>query len=135
MLYVIIEVIDDSPQKYASDNILHIIITNLIIYLFYYVIMKLHCGEYISKSSWVSLFLFAVVATTALFYFSKATSDFDLEPSESRRLNSSCYILEFFNKHDLWHGLSAAALFFLLTFNLNLDDDVQFKRRQYIPVF
>ena len=33
-------------------------------------------------------------------------------PAESREKNRECVLLDFFDDHDIWHFLSATALFF-----------------------
>lgn len=33
-------------------------------------------------------------------------------PAESRELNQKCIILGFYDNHDVWHFLSATAMFF-----------------------
>ena len=34
-----------------------------------------------------------------------------LTPSESRALNKPCLVMSFYDSHDVWHFLSAGALF------------------------
>ncbi|KAH0628609.1 hypothetical protein JD844_009967 [Phrynosoma platyrhinos] len=56
-------------------------------------------------------------------------------PAESREKNRPCILLGFFDDHDVWHFLSAAALFFSFLVLLTLDDDLDSVRRDKIPVF
>jgi len=35
-----------------------------------------------------------------------------LTPSKSREGNQPCLLLDFFDKHDVWHFLSAISMFF-----------------------
>uniref|UniRef100_A0A493T227 SID1 transmembrane family member 1 n=1 Tax=Anas platyrhynchos platyrhynchos TaxID=8840 RepID=A0A493T227_ANAPP len=56
-------------------------------------------------------------------------------PAESREKNRPCILLGFFDDHDVWHFLSAAALFFSFLVLLTLDDDLDTVRRDKIPVF
>jgi hypothetical protein len=37
---------------------------------------------------------------------------FQLTPAESKTYNQPCEILDFFDKHDIWHFLSATSMFF-----------------------
>ena len=52
----------------------------------------------------------------------------------SRTSNAPCFA-GFFDAHDVWHFLSATALFFLLMGILTLDDDLLQTPRHNIPVF
>ncbi|XP_044107340.1 SID1 transmembrane family member 1 isoform X4 [Neovison vison] len=56
-------------------------------------------------------------------------------PAESREKNRECILLDFFDDHDVWHFLSATALFFSFLVLLTLDDDLDVVRRDQIPVF
>ncbi|XP_054858507.1 SID1 transmembrane family member 1 isoform X1 [Eublepharis macularius] len=56
-------------------------------------------------------------------------------PAESREKNRPCILLGFFDDHDVWHFLSATALFFSFLVLLTLDDDLDSVRRDRIPVF
>ncbi|KAF4020759.1 hypothetical protein G4228_012321 [Cervus hanglu yarkandensis] len=56
-------------------------------------------------------------------------------PAESREKNRECTLLDFFDDHDIWHFLSATALFFSFLVLLTLDDDLDLVRRDQIPVF
>ncbi|EPQ12132.1 SID1 transmembrane family member 1 [Myotis brandtii] len=56
-------------------------------------------------------------------------------PAESREKNRECVLLDFFDEHDIWHFLSATALFFSFLVLLTLDDDLDVVRRDQIPVF
>ena len=35
-----------------------------------------------------------------------------MTPAESRELNRECIVLGFYDEHDIWHFLSASAMFF-----------------------
>ncbi len=35
-----------------------------------------------------------------------------MTPAESRQLNQECILLDFYDNHDVWHFLSATAMFF-----------------------
>uniref|UniRef100_A0A8C9FBU5 SID1 transmembrane family member 1 n=1 Tax=Pavo cristatus TaxID=9049 RepID=A0A8C9FBU5_PAVCR len=73
--------------------------------------------------------LFRQCAEECCGYLKKET------PAESREKNRSCILLGFFDDHDVWHFLSAAALFFSFLVLLTLDDDLDTVRRDKIPVF
>ncbi|PKU33819.1 sid1 transmembrane family member hypothetical protein [Limosa lapponica baueri] len=84
--------------------------------------------------------LFCIVATAvvwaaALYFFFQTLSSWEETPAESREKNRPCILLGFFDDHDVWHFLSAAALFFSFLVLLTLDDDLDVVRRDKIPVF
>ncbi|CAH1102698.1 unnamed protein product [Psylliodes chrysocephalus] len=56
-------------------------------------------------------------------------------PAESRQWNQECLLLKFFDKHDVWHLLSAPALYFTFMYLMSLDDDIMDKEQTEIPVF
>lgn len=60
---------------------------------------------------------------------------FQLTPAESRNYNKQCGLLQFYDTHDVWHFLSAAAMFFSFMLLLVIDDDITHKPRDKIPVF
>ena len=40
-----------------------------------------------------------------------------------------------FFRHDIWHFLGGAGLFFAFMFLLTIDEDIKYKKRTKIPVF
>lgn len=68
--------------------------------------------------------------TNFVMYF-----QFKLTPAESRTYNMPCALLKFYDYHDIWHLLSAAAMFFSFMLLLTLDDDIMHKPHSKIPVF
>lgn len=60
---------------------------------------------------------------------------FQVTPAESRQWNQDCILLGFYDKHDVWHLLSAPALYFMFMYLMCLDDDIIDKKRIKIPVF
>lgn len=53
----------------------------------------------------------------------------------SRKLNRECLFLNFFDKHDIWHFLGGAGLFFAFLFILTIDDDIRFRRTDMLSIF
>ncbi|KAM5281884.1 SID1 transmembrane family member 1 isoform 2-T2 [Ctenodactylus gundi] len=122
------------PRDFAS-YVLGIFICNLLLYLAFYIIMKLRSSEKV-----LPLPLFCIVATmavwaAALYFFFQNLSSWEGTPAESREKNRECVLLDFFDDHDVWHFLSATALFFSFLVLLTLDDDLDMVRRDQIPVF
>ena len=52
-----------------------------------------------------------------------------------RNMNDKCYMMDFFDNHDMWHFTSATALFLAFIGLLTVDDDILFVQRNEIPVF
>ena len=58
-----------------------------------------------------------------------------LSAAESREKNENCLFLNFYDHHDIWHFVSAFALFFSFCILLTLDDDLTQVPRHKISVF
>lgn len=72
----------------------------------------------------------------ALYFFIHKTISWDRTPAQSRLYNRPCFpLLNFFDSHDVWHFLSALAMFFSFMVLLTLDDDLTDVHRSQIPVF
>lgn len=56
-------------------------------------------------------------------------------PAQSRQHNAPCSSLSFYDTHDLWHGVSAAALFLSFNMLLTMDDALRDTPRDQIPTF
>ncbi|XP_061049070.1 SID1 transmembrane family member 1 isoform X5 [Eubalaena glacialis] len=122
------------PRDFAS-YMLGIFICNLLLYLAFYVIMKLRSSEKILLIPLFCIVATAVVWAAALYFFFQNLSSWEGTPAESREKNRECILLDFFDDHDIWHFLSATALFFSFLVLLTLDDDLDVVRRDQIPVF
>ncbi|XP_033029535.1 SID1 transmembrane family member 1 [Lacerta agilis] len=122
------------PKDFAS-YMLGIFICNLLLYLAFYVIMKLRSSERLLLIPLFCIVATVVVWAAALYFFFQNLSSWEETPAESREINRPCILLGFFDDHDVWHFLSAAALFFSFLVLLTLDDDLDSVRRDKIPVF
>ncbi|XP_024831275.1 SID1 transmembrane family member 1 isoform X2 [Bos taurus] len=122
------------PRDFAS-YMLGIFICNLLLYLAFYIIMKLRSSEKILLIPLFCIVATAVVWAAALYFFFQNLSSWEGTPAESREKNRECILLDFFDDHDIWHFLSATALFFSFLVLLTLDDDLDLVRRDQIPVF
>ncbi|XP_025910110.1 SID1 transmembrane family member 1 [Nothoprocta perdicaria] len=122
------------PRDFAS-YILGIFICNLLLYLAFYIIMKLRSSEKLLPIPLFCIMATAVMWVAALYFFFQNLSSWEETPAESREKNRPCILLGFFDDHDVWHFLSAAALFFSFLVLLTLDDDLDTVRRDKIPVF
>ncbi|XP_063126460.1 SID1 transmembrane family member 1 isoform X4 [Rattus norvegicus] len=122
------------PRDFAS-YMLGIFICNLLLYLAFYIIMKLRSSEKVLPLPVFCIVATAVVWAAALYFFFQNLSSWEGTPAESREKNRECVLLGFFDDHDIWHFLSATALFFSFLVLLTLDDDLDVVRRDQIPVF
>uniref|UniRef100_A0A7M4ETU1 SID1 transmembrane family member 2 n=1 Tax=Crocodylus porosus TaxID=8502 RepID=A0A7M4ETU1_CROPO len=123
------------PRDFAS-YLLGIFICNLLLYLAFYIIMKLRSSEKLLPIPLFCIVATAIVWGAALYFFFQNLSSWEVKtPAESREKNRPCALLGFFDDHDIWHFLSAAALFFSFLVLLTLDDDLDTVRRDQIPVF
>ncbi|XP_049641807.1 SID1 transmembrane family member 1 [Suncus etruscus] len=122
------------PRDFAS-YMLGIFICNLLLYLAFYIIMKLRSSEKVLPIPLFCIIATAVVWAAALYFFFQNLSSWEGTPAESREKNQECVLLNFFDDHDIWHFLSATALFFSFLVLLTLDDDLDVARRDQIPVF
>ncbi|XP_011938513.1 PREDICTED: SID1 transmembrane family member 1 isoform X6 [Cercocebus atys] len=122
------------PRDFAS-YMLGIFICNLLLYLAFYIIMKLRSSEKVLPVPLFCIVATAVMWAAALYFFFQNLSSWEGTPAESRERNRECILLDFFDDHDIWHFLSATALFFSFLVLLTLDDDLDVVRRDQIPVF
>ena len=69
------------------------------------------CGlnKRIKKIVFVGIFFILLVAALLVFKI-LPTTDKGLSPEKSRDLNQECFLLDFYDYHDLWHILSSFAL-------------------------
>ncbi|KAF9411708.1 hypothetical protein HW555_009574 [Spodoptera exigua] len=91
-----------------ASHLLSVLLCNTLLYMAVYLCMKLLHGE---RPRW---------ATT---------------PALSRHLNHECRVLQFYDSHDLWHFLSAIALYFTFNVLLTWDDGLAAVKRTEIAVF
>ncbi|XP_058411788.1 SID1 transmembrane family member 1 isoform X2 [Diceros bicornis minor] len=122
------------PRDFAS-YMLGIFICNLLLYLAFYIIMKLRSAEKVLPIPFFCIVATAVVWAAALYFFFQTLSSWEGTPAESREKNRECILLDFFDDHDIWHFLSATALFFSFLVLLTLDDDLDMVQRDKIRVF
>ncbi|XP_011938508.1 PREDICTED: SID1 transmembrane family member 1 isoform X3 [Cercocebus atys] len=99
------------PRDFAS-YMLGIFICNLLLYLAFYIIMKLRSSEKVLPVPLFCIVATAVMWAAALYFFFQNLSSWEGTPAESRERNRECILLDFFDDHDIWHFLSATALFF-----------------------
>ncbi|XP_022249983.1 SID1 transmembrane family member 1-like [Limulus polyphemus] len=122
------------PRDVAS-YLVALFITNLLLYVAFYIIMKLRHKERILPVSLLYILLSAATWAAALFFFLQNVTSWQGTPAQSREHNRNCLLLHFYDDHDIWHLLSSSALFFSFMILLTLDDDLVSTSRDSIPVF
>ena len=76
-----------------------------------------------------------ILSIIAITFYKGRSANRNLTPAQSRELNSECVFMDFYDKHDLWHFFSAAAVFMAFLALLTIDDDIMFVPREDIDVF
>ncbi|XP_076457766.1 SID1 transmembrane family member 1-like isoform X2 [Babylonia areolata] len=122
------------PSDFASF-LLAIFIGNLLLYLLFYIIMKLLSKERINGLAILCIGAASITWGFALYFFFQHLTSWHLSPAQSRQGNRPCILLDFYDAHDVWHFLSSASMFFSFLILLTLDDDLYLQRRDRIPVF
>uniref|UniRef100_A0A3B4A5E2 SID1 transmembrane family, member 2 n=1 Tax=Periophthalmus magnuspinnatus TaxID=409849 RepID=A0A3B4A5E2_9GOBI len=118
-----------------DTHLLAIAICNLLLYLFYYIFMKLWNGERITRLAIVCIVLTLIFWGCAISFFLQGLTMWQKTPAESRENNKDCILLSFFDDHDIWHFLSSIAMFGSFMVLLTVDDDLDTVKRDNIPVF
>ncbi|ESO93839.1 hypothetical protein LOTGIDRAFT_228601 [Lottia gigantea] len=124
----------NTPIDFAT-YLLAIFIGNLMLYVLFYIIMKLFSGEKIHILAISCIVITMITWAAALYFFFAHLTSWSVTPAKSREGNRPCILLEFYDAHDIWHFLSAIGMFFGFLIILTLDDDLVLKRRDQIPVF
>ncbi|KAJ8978688.1 hypothetical protein NQ317_004216 [Molorchus minor] len=115
--------------------LLGILMGNAVIHAIFYTCMKLVNKERICfEAICYGLCGIATWSAAGVFFLDAATL-WTVTPADSRQWNQGCILLNFFDKHDVWHLLSAPALYFSFMFLLCLDDDIVDKDQNEITVF
>lgn len=121
--------------KNFATFLLAILMSNLILYTLFYIVMKLCNKERILRQPLMYILLSIAFWGAALYFFINKTISWAVTPAQSRLYNRPCELLNFFDSHDIWHFLSALAMFFSFMVLLTLDDDLVDVHRSQIPVF
>ncbi len=124
------------PEDF-STYFLIIMISNFLMALLYYSATKLVYREWPTLDlRWIAYILVALALwITAAVFYSSSITNWLRSPAASRDGNEECIILDFYDTHDLWHFLSAFALFFSFLVLMNIDDQQQVVCRDKLRVF
>ncbi|CAH2107898.1 unnamed protein product [Euphydryas editha] len=118
-----------------AGHMLQVLLGNALMYMVFYLSMKLVHGERLRWYAWALLGAAAVAWVPALYFFLSGSSDWSATPALSRHRNHRCMVMEFYDSHDLWHMLSAVALYLTFSALLTWDDGLSAVKRTDIPVF
>ncbi|CAH8489613.1 unnamed protein product [Schistosoma rodhaini] len=118
-----------------STFLLSIFMINLLMYTFFYAIMKLRHRERFQMLSLVYILLTCVSWGCAIYFYFHRTTTWEVTPARSRALNQPCVLLDFYDAHDVWHFLSSISMFFSFMLIMYVDDDLSKRPRNQIFVF
>ncbi|XP_041986679.1 SID1 transmembrane family member 1-like isoform X2 [Aricia agestis] len=118
-----------------AGHLLTVLLGNALVYMVFYLAMKLVHGERLRWYAWALLAAAAASWVPALYFFVSGSSDWSTTPALSRHYNHECKVLQFYDSHDLWHILSAIALYLSFSAILTWDDGLSAVKRTDIPVF
>ncbi|CAL2042436.1 unnamed protein product [Caenorhabditis brenneri] len=128
--------------SYLAPSILHLnqivtycFISNCIMYLIYYAVMKLLSRERIGLKGKVCGGLAVIGWIVAAVFFFQDDTDWTRTSAASRALNKPCLLLNFFGSHDLWHIFGALAGLFTFLFVSFVDDDLVNTPKSAINVY
>ncbi|XP_050346972.1 SID1 transmembrane family member 1-like isoform X1 [Nymphalis io] len=124
--------------KQGSDfagHMLQVLLGNALMYMVFYLAMKLVHGERLRWYAWALLAAAAAAWAPALYFFLSGSTDWSAAPALSRHRNHECMVMQFYDSHDLWHMLSAVALYLSFSALLTWDDGLSAVKRTDIPVF
>lgn len=115
--------------------LLALLMGNTILHMTFYLSMKLFSKEKIClEASLYGILALLCWASASIFFFNNST-EWDVSPAESKRLNNECLIFNFYDQHDIWHMLSAPALLFSFMLLMCVDDDLADVPQNEIKVF
>lgn len=114
-----------------TNWVLCLFIINLIIYTLYYIIQKVNHNEHIYLYKWIMLLLSIVFFITAIVFFEIPVSNKELTHEESDNLNKECVLFDYWDYHDIWHILSATAIFIFINLIYYLDTDTYTNDEMY----
>ncbi|XP_003381724.1 SID1 transmembrane family member 2 [Trichinella spiralis] len=112
-----------------------IFISNLLLYLLFYIAMKMRHKEHLNYRAILLSGLSCISWGFSLLFFLQEQSSWRFTAAQSRELNNRCIFLGFYDAHDIWHFLSAISLFLSFVVLLVIDDDLVYTTHNEIPIF
>ncbi|KPJ13349.1 SID1 transmembrane family member 1 [Papilio machaon] len=118
-----------------AGHMLQVLLGNTLLHMVSYLALKLAHRERLRWYAWCWLAGAAAAWAPALYFFVSGSSDWSTAPALSRHYNHHCMVLQFYDSHDLWHLLSAVALYCSFNAMLTWDDGLSALKKTDIPVF
>ena len=128
------------PQLEMGTIFIGIFGGNFCFYLCYYWVMKIIKSEH-KHNTLVFLVTFSIGIFSVLLWiiafsvYRNPVTNWAMGPVISKEMNRECVLWGFYDEHDLWHILSAYALFFTYLSIVKTDDNVASVRRDKLSVF
>lgn len=122
------------PESFP-DHLLFVFLGNLVVYLGYYLLMKLIHRERFTRFAIASLNLSLLFWIPSLYFFYDEVKNYEVQPALSRTMNQKCILFNAYDAHDVWHLLSSFALFFSFLSLFTMDDGVRVKQRKELAAF
>ena len=119
--------------------VLYFFALNLLLYVGNYWILKFSKKEY-QHRPWVFFLSFGILVISlvfwviAFYFWSLTAIHWEVSPAAARNFNDGCVFLDYYDYHDLWHVMSAYAIFTIYLSTLIIDDNLSFKPRDQIAV-
>ena len=120
---------------YFTHWVLFLEVFNLVVYFLHYLIQKILNNEKINLMIKISLVVNLFFTSASLYFFFKSNTNIMLTHEESEELNDSCVLFNYFDNHDLWHILSATALYIFMNLILFIDYDIEYNIEEIISFF
>lgn len=110
-------------DSYFIGTLLGIAVFNLALYFAYYLIYKIQKNEKIETKFKILIVLDLLLFITSLYFFFHTEYNTFIDIKESNKLNRKCILFNFFDSHDLWHIVSAFALYTFMNIIFFIDDE------------
>ena len=120
--------------KRPADFFLMVFMGNLFLYFWYYFVMKKIHKEPVTWEAYIYLSLVVLCGMPAAYLFTNKAKTTRKSPAESRDMNQDC-LMGMYEGHDIWHFLSAFAIFSFYMLLIVIDDGIDDKARNEIRIF
>jgi hypothetical protein len=110
-------------DSYFIGTLLGIAVFNLALYFAYYLIYKIQKNEKIETKFKIFIVLDLLLFIISLYFFFHTEYNTFIDIEESNKLNRKCILFNFFDSHDLWHIVSAFALYTFMNIIFFIDDE------------
>ncbi|KAL5499909.1 hypothetical protein EMCRGX_G011378 [Ephydatia muelleri] len=119
----------------AATVVLIFFLLNATVFLLLYIFSKCFYREPWTVAPYVMMAMLGLTWGSAFYFFVTKVSSWTKTPAESRSFNKPCVLFGFYDNHDVWHFLSASALFFSFLLIFTMDDGLANIQREEIHAF